>query len=183
MADVNENVVTDTTGVNADSDVKPTEGEENKVPTVEELSLELAKTKAIAAKYKNSIDKLTHNNAELTKWKHERMTAQEQQDEAAKEAAERQAAHIKELEDYKAINESSKRYIQMGMSVDLALETAKAEVSGDMDSVMKNIQDATEAKLEAAKAEWLKSRPDIKQGSAKQTEDDLLKSAFMAEFK
>jgi hypothetical protein len=48
---------------------------------------------------------------------------------------------------------------------------------------MKNIQDATEAKLEAAKAEWLKSRPDIKQGSAKQTEDDLLKSAFMAEFK
>lgn len=135
-------------------------------PTIEELTLQLAKANAEKAKYKNSIDKLTHENSELTKWKRDRMTAQEQQDEADAEAKERQAQYIKELEDYKAVNETMKRYLGMNMSADLALATAQAEVSGDMETVMQNIAKHQQKMMDDAKAEWLKSRPDIGDGGS-----------------
>jgi hypothetical protein len=158
------------------------EKQEKKTPTLEELSLQLSQANATIAKYKNSIDKLTHNNAELNRWKKARMTAEEEQSEAEAEAKQRQEAYVKELENYKSVNEASKRYIQMGMSVDLAFETAKAEVGGDMESVLKNIQTAQDAKIEAEKAKWLKSRPDVAQGS-KKSEDDMIKDAFLNAFK
>ena len=133
-------------------------------PSVEELSLQLAKANADNARFKNSIDKLTHENAELTRWKKERMTAVEQQNEEEAKAKEQMQDRIKELESYMAINEASKRYLEMGMSVEMATETATAEVSGDMDVVMRNINKNKEDALTAAKAEWLKSRPDILAG-------------------
>ena len=134
---------------------------ESNQKSYEELVLELAKVNAERARFKNSIDKLTHENSELNKWKKERMTAQEQQDEADAEAAARQAAYLKELEDYRAINEASKRYIGMGMDVELATSTATAEIKGDMSTVMSNIQKHQQDALTAAKSEWLKSRPEI----------------------
>lgn len=143
-------------------------GEENahKTPSIEELTLQLAQANAEKARYKNSIDKLTHENSELNKWKKERMTAQEQQDEADLEAKARQEAYVKELEQYKAVNEASQRYISMGMTVELARATATAEVTGDMDTVLKNINQNKQDALAAAKAEWLKSRPEMHDGSA-----------------
>ena len=145
-------------------DTQDTKG--TKGPTIEELTLQLAQANAEKARFKNSIDKLTHENSELNKWKKERMTAQEQQDEADLEARARQDAYIKELERYKAINEASKRYISMGMSVEMAEASATAEVSGDMDTVLKNISQNKADALTAAKAEWLKSRPEMHDGSA-----------------
>ena len=82
---------------------------------------------------------------------------------------------MKSLEDYKAINEASKRYIGMGMNVDLAIATATAETNGDMDTVMKNIKENSEAQIKAAKAEWLKSRPDIISGG---TGKEITKEQF-----
>ena len=135
-----------------------------KQPTVEELTLQLAKANAENARFKNSIDKLTHDNKELTAWKRERMTAVEQQTEEEAQAKLQMEERIKELETYQAINEASKRYLEMGMNVELATATATAEVNGEMDVVMKNIKQNQEDTLTAAKAEWLKSRPDILAG-------------------
>lgn len=137
---------------------------EKKTPTIEELTLQLAQANAERAKYKNSIDKLTHDNAELTKWKRERMSAQEQQDEAEAQAKAQMDAYVKELEEFKLITEASSRYISMGMDVELAKATATAEIKGDMDTVLANINKNKEDALKAAKAEWLKSRPDIPDG-------------------
>ena len=146
----------------------------------EDFALQLAKANAELARYKNSIDKLTKENKTLNDWKKERMSAEEQKAEADAEAAERQKEYIKSLEDYKAVNEASKRYLSMGMDVDLALATATAENNGDMDTVMKNIKANTEAQLTAAKEEWLNSRPDIRTGGEPQTEEEQLREVFMA---
>lgn len=135
-------------------------------PTIEELTLQLAKANAEKARYKNSIDKLTHENSELSKWKKERMSAQEQQEAEDAEARARQDAYVKELEDYKAISEASKRYVGMGMNIELATATATAEIQGDMDTVLANINKNKEEALRNAKAEWLKSRPDIPDGNS-----------------
>lgn len=135
-----------------------------KQPTVDELSLQLAKANAEAARLKNSISKLTSENKKLSDWQKERMSAQEKQEKEDEEAKAEHDAYVKGLEDYKAINEASKRYIGMGMDVDLAIATATAETKGDMDTVMKNIKENSEAQIKAAKAEWLKSRPDIISG-------------------
>lgn len=136
-----------------------------KTPSIEELSLQLAKANAENARFKNSIDKLTHDNAELTKWKRERMTAVEQQNEEETKAKQQMLERIKELETYQAVNEASKRYIEMGMDVELATQTATAEVNGEMDLVMRNIKMNQQNMLEAQRAEWLKSRPDILAGN------------------
>lgn len=141
-------------------------GEQKKQPTVDELSLELAKANAETARLRNSISKLTSENKKLSDWQKERMTAQEQQEKEDAEAKAEHEAYVKSLEEYKAINEASKRYIGMGMDVDLAIATATAETHGDMDTVMKNIKANSEAQITAAKAEWLKSRPDIIAGTA-----------------
>lgn len=166
MADINQNdaVETKQTPDTTSSEPKKQPGQKAQ-PSYEELALELAKVNAEKAKFKNSIDKLTHENSELTKWKRERMSAQEQQDEADAEAKAAQEAYVKELEDYKAINEASKRYIAMGMGIEIAMATATAEVQGDMETVLKNVNQNKQDAITAAKAEWLKSRPDIPDGS------------------
>ena len=174
MAEVNENATKVTDNAQNNDAQKPAE---QKQP--DDMSLQLAKAQAELARYKNSIDKLTKENKNLSDWKKERMSAEEQKAEADAEAAERQKEYIKSLEDYKAINEASKRYLGMGMSVELALETATAENSGDMDLVMKNIKANTEAQLTAAKEEWLNSRPDIRAGSEPKTEDEQIRDAFI----
>lgn len=143
---------------------KSTAKDANKQPTVEELTLQLAKANAENARFKNSIDKLTHENKELTTWKRERMTVVEQQNEEEAKAKTQMEERIKELEQYQAINEASKRYLEMGMDVELATSTATAEVEGNMDVVMRNIKQNQESVLTAARAEWLKSRPDMLAG-------------------
>lgn len=166
MADINQNDEVETKQTPETTSSEPKKQSEQKIqPSYEELALELAKVNAEKAKFKNSIDKLTHENSELNKWKRERMSAQEQQDEADAEAKAAQEAYVKELEDYKAINEASKRYIAMGMGIEIAMATATAEVQGDMETVLKNVNQNKQDAITAAKAEWLKSRPDIPDGS------------------
>lgn len=138
---------------------------QKKQPTADELALQLAKANAETARLKNSISKLTSENKKLSDWQKERMSAQEIQEKEDAEAKAQREAYVKSLEEYKAINEASKRYIGMGMDVELAYSTAAAETHGDMDTVMKNIKANSEAQITAAKAEWLKSRPDIIAGS------------------
>lgn len=166
MADINQTDAVETKQTPETTSSEPKKQPEQKAqPSYEELALELAKVNAEKAKFKNSIDKLTHENSELNKWKRERMSAQEQQDEADAEAKAAQEAYVKELEDYKAINEASKRYIAMGMGIEIAMATATAEVQGDMETVLKNVNQNKQDAITAAKAEWLKSRPDIPDGS------------------
>lgn len=153
-----------------------------KQPSADELALQLAKANAEAARLKNSISKLTSENKKLSDWQKERMSAQEKQEKEDAEAKAEHEAYVKGLEDYKAINEASKRYIGMGMDIDLAIATATAETAGDMDTVMKNIKENSEAQIKAAKAEWLKSRPDIiAGGTGKEITQDQFDKMSMVE--
>lgn len=190
MADKNKNENMEpesTEQMNSQPQSGEQEQEEQKQPTIEELTLQLAKANAEAAKYKNSINKLTHENSELNKWKKERMTAQEEFDEAERIAKEAQESRIKELEDYKKITEATNRYMTVNkMPPELARATAEAEISGDMETVHKNTSqhqaEMIEKAVNDAKAEWLKSRPDIQEQSAEKNKEEAERNAFFKAF-
>lgn len=161
---------------------EPEKKEESKKPSYEELELELAKERAERAKVKNAFDRTASELAEKKRLERERMSAEQRQAAEEQEAKERVEAHIKELEKFKQTTEVTDRYVQMGMELKLAKETAEAEVEGDMEKVLNNIDAYNNAKLEAAKAEWLKSRPEIKSGSDRElTEDEQIAQAFRSE--
>lgn len=164
-----------------DEDAKPEDGQSATAESIEELKLQLAKANAEITRFKSSVDKLAKENKGLTDWKRERMSAEEKRVLAEQE----QKDYIHSLETYKKVNESSKRYLAFGMDADLAMETAQAEASGDMETVLANIQKSRDEQISAEKTSWLNSRPDIPAGSRakEKSEDDMLREVFMKEFK
>ena len=98
--------------------------------TVESLMAQLAQEKAANAKLKSDNDKLCTSEGNLRKQLRAKQTAEEQ--------AQRDA-YVKELEKFKAVAESSERYLGMGMPAEMAKATATAEYEGSMDVVTGNI--------------------------------------------
>ena len=139
-------------------------GNEEQPMTLESLMTDLARARAENAKNKAALDKALRNNGELTKQLRERMTAQEQEDEAKRTAEEEQKKRITELEEFKREAEARERYMAMGMSTEFAKQAAKAEVSGDMDAFASIFKQYNEASLKAREAEWLKNRPEVNAG-------------------
>ena len=165
---VNENVNTET----AEQQGADTTNDSESVDTLQSLMAENARLKAESARNKTAIDKLTKNNGELTKQLRAKMTAQEQEEEAKREAAEAQQKEINELKEFKRRAEATERYLTMGMSADFAKQAADAEVKGDMDAFATVMKQYNEASIKAQKDEWLKSRPDI---NASHGDDDDMK--------
>ena len=101
-------------------------------PTYEQLVEELAKARTEASqanadkeRFKNSVDRLTRQNGELTNQVRERMSADEK---AAAEKAEAEAAkdaRIQELESKFRLMDYSKRFMGVGMD-----ETSATELAG-----------------------------------------------------
>ena len=147
--------------------------------SVEDLRAEQMRLKAELAKSKVALDKALHNNGELTKQLRQRMTAQEQEDEAKRIAAEAQQARMQDLENFKRKTEAKDRYMTIGMSQELAKEAAEAEVSGDMDALTDVYKRYNEASLKASKDEWLKNRPEPAMG---RDEDGGKEDPFLAGF-
>lgn len=141
-----------------------TEPEEKEELTLETLSADNAKLKAELAKQKLALDKALHNNGELTKKLRDKMSAQEQEDEAKRQEAEAFKAHMAELETFKRRTEAKERYLVMGMSKEFADEAAEAEVSNDMEALTSVYKKHHEASLKASRDEWLKSRPEPNAG-------------------
>lgn len=147
-------------------------GEEPDKPSYDDLVAELAKarTEAMQAqaardKYKNSIDDLTRKNGELTKQVRNRMSAAEQIDAAKKEAEEARRKEFDEMKSELATIRATKRYMVLEMEENLATETAKAEISGDMETVISNIAKHIKTIKDTAYQKALKDRPDPKAGN------------------
>lgn len=130
-----------------------------KQPTIEEIMAEAAAERAAKEKNKVALDKALREVRELKESLKKKMTAQEQEDEAKREQEEQHNEYVASLEAYKQKNEAKERYLIQGMTVEMALKAAEAEVSGDMDKLAEIQKQHTEAALKAAKAEWQRSIP------------------------
>jgi hypothetical protein len=151
--------------------------EQGKTPTVEELMTQLAQERAQNVKLKNSLDSAASEAAGYKKQLRARQTAEEQEAEAKKEAEEKHKAYVAGLEAELGTMKATKRYMGLGMSEDLATETAKAEIAGDVETVTANMKKYMDMSIKAKEAEWLKSRPDANAGHG---EDGEEKDPFLA---
>lgn len=174
FAESNDDNPPDNQPSNSDPD-----GDDNDTPTIEDLMAELAKEKAEKAKLKNAFDKTASEASEAKKKLREKMTAEEEEAEAKREEAEAQKAYVKKLEDEVNLSKKTKNYMSLGMSEELAAETAKLDLEGDEDAVRSNIKKNQELLIKAAEKEWLNSRPDPAIGN----NDDEKKDDFISGFK
>ena len=134
-------------------------------PSVTELLAQVAQLRTEQAKTKNALDKALREKGEITKQLRAKQTAEEIAEETRQaEAAEREQ-HVKDLEHQVKMHQATERYLGMGMSKELAENTAEAELNGDMDLVVANCNKNTQAAIKAAQAEWLKSRPPVNSGT------------------
>ena len=146
---------------------------EEKEPTVEELMAQLAQERANSAKLQNDYNKASSEAANYRKQLKAKQTAEEQEEEAKREAEEEHKKYVKGLEDTIKMTNATNRYLALGMSAEMAKDTAKAELDGDMEKVTENMGKYNEAKVKAAEAEWLKSRPPVNAGQGEEEETDL----------
>lgn len=171
----NEEVITDPIDEQNDQN----EPEKKKMPSVDDLSLEVAQLKADNARFKNTITKLNKENKTLSDWKKERMTAEEIETEEQAKAKAEHDAEFKRLQDFEQITLKTNKFISMGMNPALAREAAEAELSGDNEKLSGYYKQFNDEQIKAAKAEWLKSRPDIKeQTSEEAAEDKIIHDSF-----
>ena len=133
--------------------------------TVESLMAQLAQEKAANAKLKSDNDKLCTSEGNLRKQLR------------AKQKAEQQAqrdAYVKELEKFKAVAESSERYLGMGMPAEMAKATATAEYEGSMDVVTGNITkfmaERDKQKESEIRAQYLAQMPTPQSGNVGQVD-------------
>ena len=146
-------------------------------PTYEQLVEELAKARTEASqanadkeRFKNSVDRLTRQNGELTNQVRERMSADEK---AAAEKAEAEAAkdaRIQELESKFRLMDYSKRFMGVGMdetsATELAGLTGEIAESDKFFSALDKFVKATIKKAGEDSVEALiKSNPSIKAGN------------------
>lgn len=151
---------------------------EEKEPTVEELMAQLAQERANNAKLKNSFDKTSSELANTKKQLREKQSAEEQEEEAKKEAEEEHKKYVKGLEDTIKMTNATNRYLAIGMSAEMAKDTAKAELENDMEKVTENMSKFKDASIKAAESEWLKSRPPVNAGQGEGEETDLFLKGF-----
>ena len=151
---------------------------EEKEPTVEELMAQLAQERANSAKLQNDYNKASSEAANYRKQLKAKQTAEEQEEEAKREAEEEHKKYVKGLEDTIKMTNATNRYLALGMSAEMAKDTAQAELDGDMEKVTENMGKYNEAKVKAAEAEWLKSRPPVNAGQGEEEETDLFLKGF-----
>lgn len=159
---------------NQDPDNKP----EEKEPTVEELMAQLAQERANSAKLQNDYNKASSEAANYRKQLKAKQTAEEQEEEAKKEAEEEHKKYVKGLEDTIRMTNATNRYLAIGMSAEMAKDTAKAELENDMEKVTENMSKFKDASIKAAESEWLKSRPEVNAGQGEGEETDLFLKGF-----
>ena len=169
----------DSTAPENDPDTGETgnEGGEKTSKSYEDALAEIAQAQAEVKKLKAERDAALKKAGDSTKALRGKMTEAEL--EAEKKAAEdeEKAAHLKELENYKAQNEALKRYRLQGMSDELAEKAAKAEIEGDMDALADVQAQHTKALLKEKEAEWKASRPKANMGDGEEssmTKEEIL---------
>ena len=103
-----------------------------------------------------------------------KQTAEEQEAEAKAEQQAQRDAYVKELEKFKAVAESSERYLGMGMPAEMAKATATAEYEGSMDVVTGNITkfmaERDKQKESEIRAQYLAQMPTPQSGNVGQVD-------------
>lgn len=142
--------------------------------TVESLMAQLAQERAANAKLKSDNDKLCTSEGNLRKQLRAKQTAEEQEAEAKAEQQAQRDAYVKELEKFKAVTESSERYLGMGMPSEMAKATATAEYEGSMDVVTGNITkfmtERDKQKESEIRAQYLAQMPTPQSGNVGQVD-------------
>ena len=137
--------------------------------TVESLLAQVAQLNASNAKLKADNDKLCTSEGNLRKQLRAKQTAEEQEAEALAEQQAQREEYVKGLEKFKAVTESSKRYLSMGMDPTFAEETATAELEGDMAKVTNNLTkfmaDRDKKKDEEIRAYYMAQMPTPQSGN------------------
>ena len=159
---------------NQDPDNTP----EEKEPTVEELMAQLAQERANSAKLQNDYNKASSEAANYRKQLKAKQTAEEQEEEAKREAEEEHKKYVQGLENTIKMTNATNRYLALGMSGDMAKDTAQAELDGDMVKVTENMSKFKDASIKEAETEWLKSRPPVNAGQGEDEETDLFLKGF-----
>ena len=156
------------------------EGSEKSEPTktYEDALAEIAQAQAEVKKLKAERDAALKKSGDATKALRAKMTEAELEAEKKQAEDEEKAAHLKELEDYKAQNEALKRYRIQGMDEALAAKAAKAEIEGDMDELANIQAQHTKALIKAKEAEWKASRPRVNMGDGE--ENSMTKEEILA---
>lgn len=154
------------------------EGPQENNPSVEELMAQLAQERAENAKNKNALDKALREKGELTKNLRAKMTAEEQEQEAKREAEEAKDAKIQELESKFRTMDYSKRY--MGIGMDEKTAESLSELTGELvdadkffSALGKFITVSNKAAEENYRQELIKSNPDINAGSGSDAKNSL----------
>lgn len=142
--------------------------------TIESLMAQLAQERAANAKLKSDNDKLCSSEGNLRKQLRAKQTAEEQEAEAKAEQQAQRDAYVKELEKFKAVTESSERYLGMGMPAEMAKATATAEYEGSMDVVTGNITkfmtERDKQKESEIRAQYLDQMPTPQSGNVGQVD-------------
>lgn len=142
--------------------------------TIESLMAQLAQEKAANAKLKSDNDKLCTSEGNLRKQLRAKQTAEEQEAEAKAEQQAQREAYVKDLEKFKAVTESSERYLGMGMPAEMAKATATAEYEGNMDVVTGNITkfmaERDKQKESEIRAQYLAQMPTPQSGNMAQVD-------------
>lgn len=117
------------------------------------------------AKLKKTSDKNASEAAKFKRQYRETLTAQEQasQDKAEKEA-ERQEQFEKLLRENK-INKYTRQYMGLGYTEAQAEKAATAKADGDEDTLFTIQQEVQKALINAAKNEWMRTRPEVNAGT------------------
>lgn len=144
-----------------------------------ELEAERAATKAektARQKDKAALDKALKDVARLTKENRANKTEAEIEAENKRVEAEKLQEELDELRLYRRKNDAKERYLLQGMTAELAIEAAEAEVAGDMDKLADIQHQHTEALLKAKEAEWKQSRPRVNagDGSVSMTKEEIM---------
>lgn len=137
-------------------------GEEQNVPSIEEVMAGKAQAEADAKKWKNEFDKQSSQIASLKKTVQslrEFQTAEQRKESEDQEAKEAHDAEFARLQDFERMTLAKERYLMQGMSIEMAAKAAKAEVSGNMEELTNIQKQHTESTLKSARAEWQKSIP------------------------
>lgn len=143
-------------------------GADDNTPDVAELLSQIAELKAKNARDKNALDKALREKGDITKQLRARQTAEEQEEEAKKEAEriknekfaemERELNHIKAVSAYKGKVADEK--------IDILIDAVS---DNDHESIANAMAAAYEKGKKEGYAEYLKNRPQINSGSGSST--------------
>lgn len=117
---------------------------------------------------KNSITKLTSENADWKRKYNEKLSDEEKNALAAKEKQEELEKNYNALLEEKNLSIAKSHYLSLGYSDELATDTAQAQLKGDFAKVMENQKKFIELHDKDVLAKAMGATPDPKKGDPKQ---------------